>query len=199
MYRRAAATLAWGFGILIASGLSQSTLAQVEPFVGEIRFVGFNFAPIGWAKCEGQLLSISQNTALFSLLGTTYGGDGQTTFALPDLRGRVPLGPGQGTGLTNRDLGETGGAEQVTLDVTQIPPHAHAAMASSADATAIPPAGNVWAPLKNKAAFSSAAPDVAMSPAAIGVTGGGLPHENMPPFLGVTCIIALEGIFPARS
>ncbi len=188
---------AWSLGILLAIGMTQNTMAQ--PFVGEIKFVGFNFAPTGWAKCEGQLLPIAQNQALFSLLGTLYGGDGRTTFALPDMRGRFPIGTGQGPGLTNRDIGANGGAEQVTLDVTQMPPHSHPAMASSSEASAIPPAGNVWAPLKNKAAFSPAAPDAALSPAAIGTAGGGQPHENMPPFLGVTCIIALQGIFPSQG
>ena len=182
---------------LVAAGLAQAALAQ-DPFVGEIRFVAFNFAPTGWAKCEGQLVPISQNTALFSLLGTTYGGDGRTTFALPDLRGRVPLGPGQGPGLTNRDLGETGGAEQVTLTQSQIPPHSHPAMASSSEGNTTSPAGNALAGLRNKGIYTTASPDATLSGQTIGVAGGGQPHENMPPFLGLNCIIALQGIYPSQ-
>jgi microcystin-dependent protein len=136
---------------------------------------------------------------LFSLLGTTYGGDGRITFALPDLRGRVPVGFGQGTGLTTRDLGQTGGAEQVALTVDQMPAHSHTANASSASADSTSPAGNLLAVSKSKEIYSTAGASATLNPAAIGSAGGGQPHENMPPFLTLNCIIALEGIFPAQN
>jgi microcystin-dependent protein len=174
-------------------------LAQAnEPFLGEVMLVGFTFAPQGWAFCEGQVLSIAQNTALFSLLGTTYGGDGVSTFALPDLRGRVPVGQGQGLGLTNRVLGETGGLESVALTVAQMPAHTHAAMATNHAAHLHYPGGAVLAAKELQAMYSSTNPDVAMSSSAIGSTGAGEPHENMQPFLVMNYIIALEGVFPSR-
>jgi microcystin-dependent protein len=183
------------FGALAAA----HTAGAQEPYLGEIRWVGFNFAPRGWALCNGQLLPISQNTALFSLLGTTYGGDGQTTFALPDLRGRVPIGMGQGPGLTDRELGETGGAEAVMLTEAELPSHPHQAMGTSNPAIASSPAGNVWG--RTRRLTQLYGPDanlMSMSASAIEATGGDQPHENMPPFLTLTCIIALEGIFPSR-
>ena len=168
--------------------------------MGEIRMVGFNFAPTGWAKCEGQLLSIAQNTALFSLLGTTYGGDGQTTFGLPDLRGRVPLGPGQGPGLTNRDLGEQGGAENVTLTTSEMPIHSHSLIGTNTTATNARPLGRTLAKVDpvTTNAYVDVAPDAPMEPGSIGNAGASQPHENMQPYLGVTFIIALQGIFPSR-
>jgi microcystin-dependent protein len=184
---------------LAAASAARPAQAQ-EPFVGEIRFVAFDFAPTGWAKCEGQLLPIVENEALFSLLGARYGGDGRTTFALPDLRGRFPIGTGQGTSLTSRDLGSTGGTEQVTLDVSMMPAHTHPAMASSATADSRMPDDRTWATVpRNRPPYTSAVPDTPMSPAAIGISGGGQPHENMPPFLGLTCIIALYGIYPSHG
>jgi microcystin-dependent protein len=173
----------------------------VEPFIGQIQMVGFGFAPQGWATCDGQLLSISQNTALFSLLGTTYGGDGVTTFALPDLRGRAPIHQGQGPGLTSRSLGEQDGAETVTLISNQIPAHPHTVNAvSGAGNAAAPAAANVWAASSARDnQYSNAPPNTTLSPAAIGGGGAGQPHENMPPTLCVNFIIALEGIFPSRS
>jgi microcystin-dependent protein len=173
--------------------------AAQEPYLGEIRFVGFNFAPTGWAQCNGQLLSIAENTALFSLLGTTFGGDGKTTFALPDMRGRVPLGIGQGTGLTARTLGETGGQEKVTLTIAEIPKHRHALAAASGSADSKAPKGDVLANSSTAAIYSTTAPTVDLAAASIGVQGGGQPHENMQPFLGMNCIIALQGIFPPRN
>jgi microcystin-dependent protein len=172
--------------------------AQNSPFVGEIEIVGFNFAPKGWATCDGQLLPISQYTALFSLLGTQFGGDGRSTFALPDLRGRMAIGQGQGPGLQNYFVGEAGGEEQVTLTLNQIPTHTHRAMGSSASADATAVSGNVWG---TTAVFlySSGSPSTPMNGLAIGAVGGGLPHENRPPFLVMNFIIALQGIFPARS
>ena len=168
-----------------------------EPFLGEIRMVGFNFAPHGWAMCNGQLLPISQNTALFSLLGTTYGGDGKTSFALPDLRGRAPIHTGQGAGLTVRDLGAAPGAETITLTSAQMPPHTHTLEANPANASTKHPAGAVLA--ADKTYSGPASPPVAMSPAAIATTGGGGAHDNLQPSLTLNFIIALQGIFPSQS
>jgi len=167
-----------------------------DPFLGEIRVTGFNFAPRGWALCDGQLLPINQNTALFALLGTQFGGNGQTTFALPDLRGRVPIHQGQGPGLTPRTIGETGGAESATLNVAQLPPHTHTALASGGAQTTDRPAGAYPAV---GGVYSTAAPDVTMAPGTIASTGGGQPLPTMPPYLTVNFIIALQGIFPSRN
>lgn len=181
-----------------------------EPFLGEIRMFPYNFAPTGWAFCDGQLLPISQNTALFALLGTTYGGNGTTTFALPDFRGRGPIHPGQGPGLSQRTLGQAGGAETVALGVPQMPVHTHAANCNTGPANQESPGGNVWAKVFNHSPhththtpgpniYQSGSPNGQMSSAAIANTGGGQAHENMPPFLAVSFCIALEGVFPARS
>jgi microcystin-dependent protein len=175
-----------------------------EPFLGEIRMVGFNFAPRGWALCNGQLMSIAQNTALFSLLGTTYGGNGQTTFALPDLRGRAPLHQGQGPGLTPRTIGESSGSEAVTLLITEIPAHTHLLEASSGTGNANTATSNFIASTSDPntgEAFNSfaTAANTTMNPASIGVSGGSQPHENMQPYLCVNFVIALEGIFPSRN
>lgn len=171
-----------------------------EAFLGEIRIVGFNWAPRGWAGCDGQLMPISQNSALFSLLGTQFGGDGKTTFAIPDLRGRVPLHQGRGTGLLDRYIGEKGGAEYVTLTTSQIPPHTHAANASSQQATQRDPGNAVWAKeaTGQTAVYSSQTPDTQMNAAALASVGGGQPHDNMQPYLVVNFVIALQGIFPSR-
>jgi microcystin-dependent protein len=170
-----------------------------DPFVAEIRIVGFNFAPRGWAFCRGQLLSISQNTALFSLLGTTYGGDGRSNFALPDLQGNAPMQPGQGPGLTDRVLGETGGSSNVTLLPTQIPVHTHSLSASALPATSGAPANNSLARSSGGAVYADAGNNVALSPASLGITGGSQPHNNMQPYLTLNFVIALQGIFPPRS
>lgn len=167
---------------------------MATPFLGQIQMFSFNFPPVGWAVCNGQLLSIAQNTALFSLLGTTYGGNGQTTFALPNLQGRTPIHFGQSPGLSPRSLGETGGQETVTLISTQMPAHNHSVSASTAAPTAGTPAGNVWA----QGNYSSTA-NAPMSPADIGVTGQGQPHENRSPYLVVNFCIALQGIYPSRN
>lgn len=168
----------------------------MEPFIGQIIMFAGSFAPRGWALCDGQLLPISSNSALFSILGTTYGGDGKTTFALPDLRGRVPLHPGQGPGLSRRTLGQKGGEESVTLTVHQIPSHNHAVNAS--DTT-----GNVRQPtdalLAQDANYTNARGDVVMNASMIGNTGGSQSHDNMQPYLGVNFIIALVGLFPSRN
>jgi len=177
-----------------------------EPFLGEVRMFGGNFAPRGWAFCNGQLLSIAQNTALFSLLGTTYGGDGQTTFALPNLQGRFPMHWGNGAGLSMRTLGEVSGNESVTLLASQLPAHTHPMAAISVDGNTDSPVGAVCAKAVDGSAnpvsaYSSGTnPDTAMSPKAVGPnTGGGQPTPVMNPFLCVSFIIALEGIFPSRS
>ncbi|WP_413174276.1 phage tail protein [Anabaena azotica] len=169
-----------------------------EPFIAEIRMFAGNFAPRGWAFCNGQILSISQNTALFALIGTTYGGNGQTTFALPDLRGRTPIHAGQGPGLTPRTLGEAGGTEAVTLISSQIPAHNHSLLAVSTAATSGDPGQNLLAQSRGSV-YAAGSPSATMNPAAIGIAGGSQPHNNMQPFLTVNYIIALEGIFPSRD
>ncbi|MFO0756522.1 MAG: tail fiber protein [Byssovorax sp.] len=161
-----------------------------QPFIGEVRAVSWNLVPRGWAFCNGQLLSIAQNQALFAILGTTYGGDGITTFALPNLKGRVPVGAGQ-----NVALGESAGVEQVTLITPQIPAHTHGLMASTAAGSEDPldkgPAG--------AKAYGPAAGLAPMAPSTLSATGGSQPHDNMAPSLTISYIIALQGIFPSRS
>jgi microcystin-dependent protein len=172
-----------------------------DPFLGEIRMVGFNFAPRGWALCNGQILSIAQNSALFALLGTQYGGDGRTTFALPNLQSRVPMHWGTGAGLSPRTIGERAGAENVTLIPNQMPAHTHAAQCSSLKGNTNSPAGKVWSKDAGvqSATYTSNAPDGPMAASAISTAGGNQPHDNMPPYLCVTFVIALQGIFPSRS
>lgn len=167
-----------------------------EPFLGEIRTFGGNFAPTGWAPCDGRLLPIQQYTALFSLLGTTYGGDGKVTFALPDLQGRAPMHWGDGPGLTPRRIGESAGSATVTLLQTEMPAHTHAGGASLSSSSSLSPSGNV---LGDAALYAAPPFTTMMSPMAVGVTGGSQPHENRMPYLGVTFIIALQGIFPSRG
>lgn len=170
---------------------------MAEPFLGQIMMFGGNFAPLGYALCNGALLSISQNDALFALLGTTYGGDGQTTFAVPDLRGRLPLHPGTLAGNTY-DIGEVSGVETVTLIANQMPIHTHQASADSANGGQASPAGGFWG-LATSNSYSSTAPAAAMNPQAVGIAGGNQPHENMAPFLVITFAIATQGIFPSRN
>jgi microcystin-dependent protein len=173
-----------------------------NPFVAEIRIFAGNFAPKGWALCDGQLMSISQNTALFSLLGTTYGGDGKSTFALPNLQGSAPMQAGQGPGLSLRSLGETAGEQTVTLLQTEMPAHAHGVQCSPSGGLSSPGPANTWSGgLKGGApAFgATGANNVQMNPFALSIAGGNQPHNNLHPFLGLTFIIALQGVFPARS
>ena len=178
-----------------------------SPFVAEIRMFGFNFPPTGWAFCNGQILSISQNTALFSLLGTMYGGNGVSTFALPNLQGSVPIHQGQGPGLSDRFLGESSGEETHTLIVSELPIHNHSFVGTTTNATTITSSGNQ--PAKGFSGnfqantqakmYSTVAPNAQMNPAAIGITGGSQPHNNMMQYLTVSFCIALQGIFPARG
>jgi len=165
-----------------------------EPFIGEIRAFGFNFAPRGWATCSGQILSISQNTALFALLGTTYGGNGQTTFALPDLRGRVAVGMGQGPGLSSKTLGEVSGQEAHTLTANEMPAHTHAQPASNADQSTNRPGNAV--PTKG-GVYAGSGDGTLMDPTT--QAGGNQPHTNMQPYLVLNYCIALVGIFPSRN
>jgi microcystin-dependent protein len=174
---------------------------MADPFVAEIRVFPFNFAPKGWAWCDGQLLPLSQNTALFSLLGTTYGGDGKSTFALPDLQGSAPMHPGQGPGLSLHDLGETGGSDTVTLLESEIPSHTHVpnSNAGSADLQAPSPLNSVAeadAPVYKQSPFG---PLVPLAPQALGPAGGDQPHNNLMPYLTLFFCIALQGVFPPRS
>ena len=181
---------------------------MADPFLGEIRVFPFTFAPVGWALCDGQLLPISQNTALFSLLGTTYGGNGVTTFALPDLRGAVPLHFGQGPGLTARVQGERGGSQSLALLASQIPLHTHDVAVASNNtvgaSSVVPTNGTVFGRSQARATTSgyvtvAAQPTLVMHPAAVLSTGGGAPHNNMGPFVVFNLCIALAGIFPPRS
>lgn len=173
----------------------------MDPLLGEIIMFAGNFAPRGWALCNGQLLSIAQNTALFSILGTTYGGDGVTTFALPDLRGRVAIQPGTGPGLSTYNLGERAGTETNTLTISQLPAHNHMLVGSSQTADQAGPGGHVLAtePTGSTAIYNSAAPDQTLNAASISPTGNNQPVNNIQPFLCVNFIIALEGVFPSRN
>lgn len=171
---------------------------MAEPYIGEIRMFGGNFAPVGWEFCSGQLLSIAENEALFTLLGTTYGGDGQTTFALPDLRGRIPVHHGQGPGLTNRVMGETAGTEEVTLTLNQMPLHSHSLLADSGDAIMPQPNNNVLGQ-SNSQTYSGQTPNTALNAVALSDTGGSQPHNNMMPALCISFIISLYGIFPSQG
>jgi microcystin-dependent protein len=169
-----------------------------DPFIGQIDIVGFNFAPSGWAVCDGSLQAIDQNTALFNLIGTTYGGDGQSTFALPDLRGRMAIGAGQGPGLQSYSVGQMGGEEQVTLNLSQLPLHSHAAIGTTARASALGPGNSEWATTTVFLYSSTGTIPVAMNSGAIGAVGGGQAHENRPPFLVMNFIISLFGVFPSQ-
>ena len=219
MFKRLTKYALVGLALTTAASLDakHNPAAAAQPFLAEIIMFGSSFAPRGWAFCNGQLLPISGNPALFSLLGTIYGGDGRTTFGLPDLRGRVAIHPGTGPGLTRVGLGEEGGVENVTLSTAQMPAHSHdighghgvgAVMnASSANGDVKTPAGNVLAVAKGKN-YSTAAPDVQMHPSAFSVVphagnsaaaGGGGAHTNRQPYLGINHIIALQGVFPSRN
>lgn len=173
----------------------------MDPFVAEIRIFPFNFAPKGWAWCDGQLLPLSQNTALFSLLGTTYGGNGESNFALPDLQGRAPMHPGQGPGLSLHDLGETGGEEAVTLLESEIPAHTHQLRHHSVDLGELnaPASNRTLATSANATAYGPPASLVPMAFQALAQAGGDQPHNNMQPYLTFYFCIALQGVFPPRT
>lgn len=164
-----------------------------QPYIGEIRMVGFNFAPLDWALCNGQLLPISQYEALFTLIGTTYGGDGQTTFALPNLQGRIPFH--QGNSFV---IGQLSGTETVTLTTQQLPTHSHTLNGNSSPGTQLNPAGGYWAQ-STLGEYSTEPPVHSMAPGAVGSTGGSQAHDNMPPFLVVNFIISLFGVFPSQN
>lgn len=173
---------------------------MADPFVAEIRIFPFNFAPKGWAFCDGQILPLSQNTALFSLLGTTYGGDGKSNFALPDLQGSAAMHPGQGQGLSLRDLGETGGSDTVTLLASEIPVHTHTLRAAIDPADNNAPQNNVvLAPSTGGQMYSPKQPTVLLAGQALAPAGGSLPHNNLQPYLTLNFCIALQGVFPPRS
>ena len=190
----------------LTAGLAQPAQAS-EPFIAEIVMFGGNFAPRSWAFCDGQLLSIANNTALFSLLGTTYGGDGRTTFGLPDLRGRTAIHPGNGPGLSSYRLGEKGGSESVRLTVSQIPSHNHSVSAvlkgKDTSGNSASPNNNTLASKSRTNIYSSDAPDVNMTAASVAGAqsnvGGSTGHENRMPFLAVNHIIALFGVYPSRN
>jgi microcystin-dependent protein len=174
----------------------------MAPFVGEIRLFAGNFAPAGWMFCEGQLLPISENDTLFTLIGTTYGGDGQSTFALPDLRGRLPLHQGTGPGFSTRTVGESGGAEEVTLTIQQLPAHSHPLTATNDTATSTNPGGQVLARFSqaNIDPYLEATPgNVNLAPSSIPPIGGSQPHTNFQPYLCVDYIISLFGVFPSPT
>jgi microcystin-dependent protein len=174
---------------------------MADPFVAEIRIFPFNFAPKGWAWCDGQVMPLSQNTALFSLLGTTYGGDGKSNFALPDLQGRAPMHPGQGPGLSLHDLGETGGSETVSLLESEIPAHAHTLRGDRNVSETPDPAANTLGRGSSINAYQSVtnANLVSMAPEALAPAGGDQPHNNLQPYLTFYFCIALQGVYPPRT
>jgi microcystin-dependent protein len=170
------------------------------PFVAEIRIVGFNFPPVGWAYCNGQLLPISQNTALFALLGTFYGGDGKSTFALPNMQGNVAMFWGQSPGTSNYDLGQMGGSPSVTLIQSEMPVHTHNITANIGLATlAVGNTNLSYARASGGNAYKGAPGNVPLNPTSISIAGGSLPHNNMQPYLALNYVIALQGVFPARN
>jgi len=175
----------------------------MEPFLGSLLLVPYNFAPQGWLLCQGQLLPISQYTALFSLLGTTYGGDGRSTFGLPDLRGRVPISAGQGPGLQDYVLGQVGGTETATLSVNQLPAHNHSMHTVSAPGNSTNPSGHYLAetvsPNANSGPYASTQPNSTLNAAAISPTGGGHPVDILQPYLTLNWIIAFQGVYPSRA
>lgn len=176
---------------------------MADPFIGEIKMFGGNFAPRGYALANGQLMSIAQNTALFSLFGTFYGGDGRVTFGLPDFQGRAPMQWGNGAGLSPRDIGETAGTPTVTLGAVQIPPHTHTLTAEDEENSRTDPNGNAYGVTVGIKHFTTAAaPGLQLQPmavTAVGIGGGGQPHNNQQPYLAISFIVALQGIFPPRS
>jgi len=195
-------TTVLGVALCIFSGMPSIALAGLEPFVGEIMMFGANFCPRGWVNLDGQLLPVNQNSALFSLLGTTYGGDGRTTFGLPDLRGRVPLHMGQGQGLTNKNLGTKGGTEKHALRISEMPKHQHGLYASKGKGRQPVPTGNLLAMQSRKTPIYATAKAGGLTPmnkAAVGSVGESQAHNNMQPFLAIRFCIALQGVYPSRQ
>jgi microcystin-dependent protein len=170
---------------------------MADPYVGEIRLFAGNFAPVGWAFCDGSIQAIAQNDVLFALIGTTYGGDGQNTFALPDLRCRVPIHQGQGSGLSSRVIGELAGTASVTLTIAQLPAHSHALRASLATGAAAPTGGVLAG--NSVSVYGTGSPSAPMAPQGIAASGNSQPHNNMAPYLGINYIISLFGIFPSQN
>lgn len=185
---------------VVGAALLSTVPLKAESFLGEINYYGFNFAPRGWALCDGQVLPINQNQALFSLLGTTFGGDGRTTFGLPDMRGRTPIhdGGSAGPGLTRRPLGNRGGSETTTLTVAQLPAHTHTLQGVSSAANQVLPTANAVAGTAPDLLYSDQAPNVSLHSGAVSALPSGA-HDNMAPYLVVSCAIALQGLFPSRS
>lgn len=191
-------------------GVQPASAQGSEPYVGQMLYVGFNFEPVGWQFCDGTLLSIADNTVLFDLIGTTYGGDGQTTFAVPDMRGRIPFHQGS-NGISTYVIGQQGGAENQTLGISNMPQHSHGVSlsapigASSAIATSAAPSGRAPANTARNLTYATSAPNVALgstatiAPSNTGTAGSGLPFSTMPPYLAVTCIISLFGVFPTQN
>lgn len=177
-------------------------MASADPFIASVNLVGFNFAPHGWAFCNGQIMSIQQNTALFSLLGNYYGGDGRTTFALPDFRGRIPVGLGQGPGLSNYGYGQMGGDPTVTLILNEMPSHSHTVVCNdTAGARTLKdtPVDNIPAKSSTSGKNYASTPNAQMSPNMVSVSGGNIPHNNMQPYLVLNYIIAITGTYPPRQ
>jgi microcystin-dependent protein len=195
-----ASTALTALGLAVAAAAPLPAAAQAEPFIGQIMCAGFNFAPRGWARLDGQLLPIAQYSALFSLLGTTFGGDGRTTFGLPDMRGRMMVHDGNGPGLTPRVMGEQGGAESHTLNPSQMPAHSHTVTprASTATGTAASPAGGVPASRPRVPLFEAGNGNTDMAAVTSSAAGGNQPVPQMPPYIGINCFMALEGIYPSR-
>jgi microcystin-dependent protein len=189
--------LIWGLGTF---GLPFAAHADgSQPFIGEISCGGWNFCPKNWAECNGQLLPILQNEALFALIGTTYGGDGQTTFALPNITGRTMVHQGQGPGLSNRQMGEAGGVETVTLATSQMPVHNHSLVAHTGSEKSASPSNRVAGPVSVSApVYTSTAANTTLAAGAVGTTGGSQPHNNLQPYLASKCCIAIFGIFPSQ-
>ncbi len=186
------------FLALISLSSINTVKAAMEPFIGEIQAYGFNFCPRGWLPANGSLISIAQNTALFSLLGTTYGGNGTSTFALPDLRGRTLIGAGNGNGLTNRVLGEMAGTENETLTISQIPSHSHSYSFIVKEGRGVSTTANNSF-LGQSGIFRNTGINIPMSSQTTGLSGSSQPHNNMPPYLAITYCIASEGVYPSRN
>ena len=188
------------FFVIVFFSSTTTVKAQAEPYIGQISIYAFNFAPRGWMPCDGRLLPIAQYQALFALIGTTYGGDGRTTFALPDLRGRIVVGAGNGPGLTPRTIGEMSGTETNTLLVTNLPPHNHAIKAVTSEGNQNSPTNNLPADTKTlDKEYSNAAANTTMKASMVGNTGNGTPVNNMQPYLSIGYYIATVGIFPSRD